>query len=222
MKPQLITLDGPVAVGKSSVGSSLAKKLSYVFFDTGNMYRAFTWKTLRAGVSPEDENELCHLANTTKFDFTASREGHLSLLVDGYDIAAELLSAEIEKYVSLIAKVAGVRRAMVVEQRKLAQRGRLIMAGRDIGTVVLPWAELKVFLIASTKERAKRRYQELLERGEKASLEIVLADLKERDEMDIHRATSPLKPADDAIIINTENLSLEQVIDKIYMLALNQ
>jgi len=222
LKPQLIAIDGPVAVGKSSVGSLLARRLGYVFFDTGMMYRAFTWKVLKSGISPEDENKLCHLASASKFDFVPSQEGHLSPLIDGEDVSSKLLRPEIEEHVSLISRVAGVRQALVLEQRKLAQRGKVIMAGRDISTVVLPWAELKIFLTASNEERAKRRYSELLERGENLSLEIVLADLKKRDEIDIHRPTSPLKPAGDAIIIDTENLSLEQVVDKIYALAVNR
>jgi cytidylate kinase len=221
LKPQLIAIDGPVAVGKSSVGSLLAKRLGYIFFDTGMIYRAFTWKILKSGISSEDKQKLCKLANTTKFDFVPSKEGALSLFIDGEDISSKLLYPEIEELVPLIAKVAGVRQAMVLEQRKLAQRGKVVMAGRDIGTVVLPWAELKIFLTASTEERAKRRYKELLKRGENSSLEIVLADLKKRDEMDIHRTISPLKPAEDAIIINTENLSLQQVVDKICTLAVN-
>ena len=222
MKPQLIAIDGPVAVGKSSVGSLLARRLGYVFFDTGMIYRAFTWKVLKLGISPEDEQKLCQLANTTKFDFVPSKEGYLSPLINGEDVSSKLLCPEIEERVSLISKVAGVRQAMVSEQRKLAQRGKVVMAGRDISTVVLPWAELKVFLTASTEERAKRRHKELSERGENLSLETVLADLKKRDERDIHRTISPLKPADDAIIIDTENLSLEQVVDKIYALAVNK
>jgi cytidylate kinase len=221
LKPQLIAIDGPVAVGKSSVGSLLAKRLGYTFFDTGMIYRAFTWKVLKSSISPEDERKLCQLANTTKFDFVPSEEGNLSFLVDGEDVSSKLLSPEIEKLVPLIAKVAGVRQAMVSEQRKLAQRGKVVMAGRDISTVVLPWAELKIFLTASTDERAKRRYKELLKRGQNSSLEAGLADLKKRDEMDIHRTISPLKPAEDAIIINTENFTLEQVVDKIYTLAVN-
>ena len=221
MKPQLIAIDGPVAVGKSSVGSLLAKRLGYTFFDTGMIYRAFTWKVLKSSISPEDERKLCQLANTTKFDFVPSEEGNLSFLVDGEDVSSKLLSPEIEKLVPLIAKVAGVRQTMVSEQRKLAQRGKVVMAGRDISTVVLPWAELKIFLTASTDERAKRRYKELLKREQNSSLEAALADLKKRDEMDIHRTISPLKPAEDAIIINTENFTLEQVVDKIYTLAVN-
>ena len=221
MKPQLIAIDGPVAVGKSSVGSLLAKRLGYIFFDTGMIYRAFTWKVLQSGTSPKDEQKLCQLANTTKFDFVSSKEGKLSFLVDGEDVSSKLLSPEIEDLVPLIAKVGGVRQTMVSQQRKLAQRGKVVMAGRDIGTVVLPWAELKIFLTASTEERARRRYKELLKRGQNSSLEAVLADLKKRDKMDIHRPISPLKPAEDAIIIDTENLSLQQVVDKIYDLAVN-
>jgi len=221
LKPKLIAIDGPVAVGKSSVGSLLAKKLGYIFFDTGMIYRAFTWKVLKSGILPEDKQKLHQLATTTKFDFIPSKEGVLSIFIDGEDVSAKLLRPEIEGLVALIAKVAEVRQAMVSEQRKLAQRGKVVMAGRDIGTVVLPWAELKIFLSASTEERARRRHLELLERGENSSLESVLADLKKRDEMDIHRTISPLKPAEDAIIINTENFTLEQVVDKIYTLAVN-
>jgi len=221
LKPQLIALDGPVAVGKSSVGSLLAKRLGYVFFDTGMMYRAFTWKVLKSGTSTEDEQKLCQLANTTKFNFVPLQGCYLSPFIDDEDISSKLFYPEVEIHVPLIAKIAGVRQTLIQEQRGLAQRGKIVMAGRDIGTIVLPWAELKIFLTASTEERARRRYKELLERGENSSLEAVLADLKKRDKMDIHRTVSPLKPADDAIIIDTENLSLEQVVDKIYTLAVN-
>ena len=221
MKPQLIAIDGPVAVGKSSVGSLLAKRLGYVFFDTGMMYRAFTWKVLKSGISIEDEQKLCQLAYTTKFDFVPLQGCYLSPFIDDEDVSSKLFRPEVEEHVSLTSKIAGVRQTLILEQRRLAQRGKIVMAGRDIGTVVLPWAELKIFLTASTEERARRRYKELLERGENSSLETVLADLKKRDEMDIHRTISPLKPAEDAIIIDTENFTLEQVVDKIYALAVN-
>jgi cytidylate kinase len=221
LKPQLIAIDGPVAVGKSSVGLRLAKRLGYIFFDTGMIYRAFTWKVLKSGVPPQDEPKLCHLATTTDFDFVPSEDGALSVFIDAEDVTSKLLCPEIEELVASVAKVAGVRQSMVAEQRKLAKRGRVVMAGRDIGTVVLPRAELKTFLTASTEVRAERRYQELSKRGQNSSLEIVLAELKRRDEMDINRSISPLKAAEDAVIINTEKLSLEQVVDKIYTLAAN-
>lgn len=222
MKPKLIAIDGPVAVGKSSVGSLLARRLGYAFFDTGMMYRAFTWKVLKSSIPPEDETSLCHLASTTKFDFVPSQEGYLSPFIDGENVSSQLLRPEIEERVALISKVAGVRQALVSEQRKLAQRVSVVMAGRDIGTIVLPWAELKVFLAASAEERADRRYKELLEQGGRANYTSIFAELKRRDELDTHRTVSPLKPAADAITINTEELSLEQVVDKIYALAVNQ
>jgi cytidylate kinase len=221
LKPQLIAIDGPVAVGKSSVGSLLARRLGYVFFDTGMIYRAFTWKVLKSGISIEDEQKICQLANTTKFNFVPLQGCYLSPFIDDEDVSSKLLRPEVEAQVSLISKIPEVRQTLIQEQRRLAQRGKLVMAGRDIGTVVLPWAELKIFLTASTEERARRRYKELFERGENSILEIVLSDLKKRDEMDINRTISPLKPAEDAIILDTENLTLEQVVDKIYTRAVN-
>jgi cytidylate kinase len=221
LNPQLIAIDGPVAAGKSSVGSLLASKLNFVFFDTGMMYRAFTWKAISLGVSLEDEGTLSQLAASTRFDFSPSQTGNFSFLVDGQDLSSRLLSSEVEGKVSLISRVAGIRQAMVSKQRNLAQRGRVVMAGRDIGTVVLPWAQLKIFLVASVEERANRRYSELLERGEKADFAAVIAELRKRDDIDSQRAISPLKPAEDAIIIDTESLTLAQVVDSVYTLAAN-
>jgi cytidylate kinase len=221
LNPQLIAIDGPVAAGKSSVGSLLASKLNFVFFDTGMMYRAFTWKAISLSVSLDDESTLSRLAASTRFDFSPSQGGNVSFLVDGQDLSSRLLSSEVEGKVSLISRVAGIRQAMVSKQRNLAQRGRVVMAGRDIGTVVLPWAELKIFLVASVEERANRRYSELLERGKKANFAAVLSELRKRDEIDSQRAISPLKPAEDAIIIDTENLSLAEVVDRVYALAAN-
>ena len=216
---ELIAIDGPVAVGKSSVGSLLARKLKFSFFDTGIIYRTFTWKVLKLGIPPEDENKLSHLAAITKFDFVPAQGGCLSVLIDNEDVSSRLACSQIEENVSLVSKVAGVRQKMVSEQRAVAQKGKLVMAGRDIGTVVLPWAELKFFLVASVEERANRRYKELLERGERVDYGVVLTELRLRDDIDIHRAISPLKPASDAIIIDTEKLNLEQVVDNIYDLA---
>ncbi len=215
LKLQLIAMDGPVAVGKSSVGRLLARRLGFSFFDTGFMYRSFTWKVLRLGISPDDVSALSQLANMTRFDFVPCQTGYLSVIIDGEDVSSDILCSKVEEKVSLIARVAGVRQVMVTQQRRLAERGELIMAGRDIGTVVLPWAELKIFLVASVEERANRRYRELLEWGEKVDYNVTLADLAKRDDNDSHRTISPLKPADDAVIIDTEKLSLKQVVDKI-------
>lgn len=219
LKPELIAIDGPVAVGKSSVGSMLARRLGYVFFDTGMIYRAFTWKVLKSGVCPADEEGICRLADETAFEFVAVQEWRLSPLINGEDVSSGLLCPKVEELVPVTSKIAGVRRALVAQQRRFAERGKVVMAGRDIGTVVLPEAELKIFLTASTEERAKRRHRELVERGENASLETVLKELRKRDDMDMNRTISPLKPADDAVTVNTEGLSLEQVVDRIYALA---
>jgi CMP/dCMP kinase len=221
LKPRLIAIDGPVAVGKSSVGSALARRLGYVFFDTGMIYRAFTWKVIKLGISPTDEERICELASATRFEFVAAQDWLLSPLIDGEDVSDKLLCRKVEDLVPVTSKIPGVRQALVTEQRKLAQRGKVVMAGRDISTVVLPWAELKIFLTASTEERARRRYRELLARGDNTSLESVLTDLRRRDEMDMNRAISPLKPAADAVIIDTDGPSLEEVVDRIYSLAVS-
>ncbi len=217
---ELITLDGPVAVGKSSVGSLLARRLGFCFFDTGLIYRAFTWRVIQSGLSSEDESGLSRLAGVTKFEFVAGQEERLSVLIDGKDVSSKLTRSEVEEDVALVSKVAEVREKMVSEQRRVARRGKLVMAGRDIGTVVLPWADLKIFMVASVEARAMRRYRELLERGRKPDYEVVLTELKRRDDNDMHRAISPLKAAVDAVVIDTEELSLEQVVDRIYDLAI--
>jgi len=222
LKPKLIAIDGPVAAGKSSVGLLLAERLGYLFFDTGIMYRTFTWKAIKLGIPLEDPDKLSRLAGATRFDFVPNNKRCFSLLIDSDDVSAELNRPGVNEEVAIVAKVAGVRRAMVAAQRMVAQRGKIIMAGRDIGTVVLPQAELKVFLTASLEQRALRRYKELSQKGEKINYDLVLAGLKKRDEADFTRSISPLKPASDAMVIDTENLTLEQVVDKIYALAVKQ
>lgn len=220
MKPKLVALDGPVAVGKSSVGSLLARRLCYFFFDTGTMYRAFTWRVLQAGIPADDEEQLCQLASSTRFDFVPVQSNSLLRpFVDGEDVSSKLFRSDVEERVSVTSRIAGVRQALIVEQRRLAERGKVVMAGRDIGTVVLPWAELKIFLTASPEERARRRHRELCQRGENVAVGTVLADLRRRDEMDTRRTISPLKPAEDAVIIDTEGFTLEQIVDRIYALA---
>jgi len=222
LKAKRIALDGPVAVGKSSVGLQLAKRLGYVFFDTGVMYRAFTWKVVELGVPPGDREALAQLAGNTRFDFVPSQNGQLYPLIDGRNPISELFQPTVEEHVAVVAKMPEVRNAMVHEQRKLAAERDVVMAGRDISTVVLPWAELKVFLTASTEERARRRHRELLDRGETPTLESVLSDLKKRDDMDVNREVSPLRPADDAVVLDTEQLSLDEVVERVCTLALDR
>jgi cytidylate kinase len=217
--PQLISMDGPAASGKSSVGSLLARRLGFFFFDTGIMYRAITCKAIDLKISLEDENELCRLAASACFAYTSSPDGRIMLVVDGVKFMPASCNPRTNEQVSVVAKVAGVRRILVSEQQKLAARGKLIMAGRDIGTVVLPQAKPKFFLTASAKERARRRYLELSSHDMRITFDAVLADLLMRDELDTSREVSPLKPAADAVIIDTEGLSLEQVVNKMYDMA---
>jgi len=222
LKPRLIAIDGPVAAGKSSTGLLLAQRLGYLFLDTGTMYRAFTWKAINSGIPLEDQDKLSTLAGTTRFDFVPNNKGGLSPFIDGHNASAKLNQPEVAENVAIVARVAGVRQAMVAAQRMVAQQGGIIMAGRDIGTVVLPQAELKVFLTASVEERASRRYKQSSQKRVNIKYESILADLKERDEADSTRSISPLKPASDAVIIDTEKIPLEQVVDKIYSLATKQ
>ncbi|MBE9506323.1 MAG: (d)CMP kinase [Chloroflexi bacterium] len=219
---RLITIDGPVAVGKSSVGLLLAEKLGFRFFDTGVIYRTFTWKALNAGLSPSETDALVQLARDIAFQFVPGGGAILTVLIDGQDASQLMMSQLVERNVALIAKIPLVRERMVAEQRRMARETKLVMAGRDIGTVVLPWADLKVFLTASVEERAGRRHRELAERGMGIEYATVLAELKQRDHNDTTREVSPLKPALDAIVIDTDGLSQEEVVDKIHELAVNR
>jgi cytidylate kinase len=213
-KPTTIAIDGPLAVGKSTIGSFLAQRLGYRFFDTGAMYRALTWLALKLGVNLEDEKALEELA--LKADIELEPQG---ALINGHDVSLNLRDPEIENGVSLVAKVAGVRRVLVAKQQQLAQGGKVVMAGRDIGTVVLPHAELKLYLAASPEERAHRRHSELIQREEKADYEQVLAELRRRDKLDSERELAPLQPAPDAKIIDTDGLDVEQVLREILSLS---
>jgi cytidylate kinase len=219
---RLITIDGPVAVGKSSVGLLLAEKLGFLFFDTGVIYRTFTWKALNAGLSPSETDALIQLARNITFRFVPGSGARLTVLIDGQDVSKLMMSQLVEQNVALIAKIPLVRERMVAEQRRVAGETKLVMAGRDIGTVVLPWADLKVFLTASVEERARRRHKELAERGVEIEYATVLLELKKRDHNDTTREVSPLKPAPDAISIDTDGLSQEEVVDKIYELTANR
>ncbi len=215
-KPNLIAIDGPAASGKSTLGKRLAEHLGYLYLDTGVMYRAITWMALKRGVSVEDEKAVTQLAQNTRIDIqppsvTDGRDA--DIIADGEDITWEIRKPEVEANVSLVSSYAGVRRALSEQQRRIGSKGRIVMVGRDIGTVVLPNADLKIYLEASVEERAKRRYREKLSRGEQTSYESVLEGVINRDEIDSSRALAPLKPAEDAHILNTNNLTADQVFE---------
>ena len=222
-----IAIDGPVASGKSAVGSRLARALGYRFIDTGVMYRAITWLALERNAGLGDEAVLTKLATEAQLTVEPGPPDApeaFRVQIDGVDVTDRLRSAEVGEAVSLVSRVPGVREAMVRMQRKLAAAGDTIMVGRDIGTVVLPKAPLKIYLEASVDERVRRRYEELAAAGKPASptpisIDEVRQELALRDAIDSGRDVSPLRPAEDAIIIQTDRLSLDEVVQQILGLA---
>ena len=216
--PDAITIDGPASSGKSTVAAILAKELAYLYFDTGVMYRAVTYGVLQSNISLLDEPGITALAEKVKIDISepSVNDGRqYDVLMDGNDITWEIRTRLVDQHVSQVSAYAGVRKAMTYQQRQIGLRGKVVMAGRDIGTVVLPEAKLKIYLDASSEERARRRFKELIDRGEAANFENILAGIKKRDEIDSTRQIAPLKPAEDAVIINTDHLSVSQVVERI-------
>lgn len=215
--PEVIAMDGPVAAGKTAVGKLVAQRLGYRFLDTGSMYRAVTWLALEEAV-PLETPALAALARRVRIRVVESPRG-TRILVAERDVTDQLRTRKVEDAVSIVSQVKEVREAMVRQQQEIAREGRIVMAGRDIGTVVLPDAKLKVYLIASVEERARRRYEEFRALGRQASYDDVLANLRERDKLDSQRAHSPLRPAEDARTIDTDGKGLEQVVAEILALA---
>ena len=223
VKPALvIAIDGPAASGKTTVAQRLAERLGYLLFDTGVMYRAVTLAVLRRGISPADEPAVVRVAEAITIDVRApsAADGRLyDVIADGEDVTWEIRADPVDRAVSQVSAYAGVRAAMTRLQRAIGLRGRVVMVGRDIGTVVLPEADLKLFLVASVDERARRRHHELLERGEAAELESIRQAMAARDAYDSTRALAPLKPASDAVILDTTELSVDQVLARALALA---
>jgi CMP/dCMP kinase len=216
--PNIIAIDGPAASGKSTLGQRLADSLGYLFFDTGVMYRAVTWVTLERGVKVDDEAAVTHLAETVQIDIRppSKEDGRAcDVLADGIDITWETRTPEVEANVSPVSAYQGVRQALAAQQRRIGLRGRVVMVGRDIGTVVLPEANLKIYLDASAGKRARRRYDEIINRGGKANYKQILAGLRGRDKIDSTRTFSPLRPAGDAVIIDSDRLNADQVFEKV-------
>ena len=219
--PQIIAIDGPAASGKSTLGKLLADELGYLFFDTGVMYRAVTLAALERGLAIEDEAAVTELAEKTVIDIQPPSQAdgrNCDILVDGRDVTWDIRGAEVERYVSPVSVYPGVRRALTLQQRRIGLRGRVVMVGRDIGTIVLPEAELKIYLIASAEERARRRYGEVLARDGCASYEAILSTIRQRDQIDSTRAVAPLRPAADAVILDTDQMDIQQVLEAVRLL----
>lgn len=220
--PSIIAIDGPAASGKSTLGFRLAEVLGYLYFDTGLMYRAVTWLALNRGIDIKDEAAVTRLAEDVPIEVTAPslEDGRTcDVVVDGHDITWEIRKASVDANVSVVSAYPGVRKALTAQQRRIGMRGRVVMVGRDIGTVVLPEADLKIYLDASPEERANRRHKEILGRGGRANYEDVLGKVRDRDRIDSTRAVAPLKPAADAVILDSDKLDADQVFEKAYDLC---
>ncbi len=219
--PSIIALDGPAASGKSTLGRRLADSLGYLFFDTGVMYRAVTWLALQRGLDVRDEAAVTALAEGISLDVRPASvaDGRAcDVIVEGRDITWESRRPEVDANVSVVSAYRGVRLAMGAQQRRIGGRGRVVMVGRDIGTVILPEADLKIYLDASATERARRRWEEMRLRGEEANMNDVLSMVLERDRIDSTRDVSPLRVAFDAVVIDSENLDADQVFERVQAL----
>ena len=214
---KIIAIDGPASSGKSTLGRNLAAQLGYLYFDTGVMYRAVAWAALASGIDVHDEERVTQVANQAQIDVLppSALDGRdCDVLVDGQDVTWKIRSSEVNMVVSIVSAYAGVRQALTIQQRRVGLRGAVVMVGRDIGTVVLPEADLKIYLDASAEVRARRRYDEYMSRGEKVVFQDVLESIQERDRIDTTRAVAPLKPAEDAIYMDSNELDVEAVLQK--------
>ena len=218
MSQLIIAIDGPVGSGKSTVARRAADLLGYTYLDSGAMYRAVGWKALRDGVPLDRPGELESLARDTRIDLVPT-SGELRVIVDGEDVTARLRSLAVSQAASRVAVVPGVRHVLVEEQRRAGRCGGVVMEGRDIGTVVFPHAQLKVFLDASVEVRAERRRLEHLRKGEVLEFARVLEEVRDRDRRDRERRTSPLVRAHDAVLVDNTAMDLEETARLIELLA---
>ncbi|SDJ67117.1 (d)CMP kinase [Sediminibacillus albus] len=209
-----IAIDGPAAAGKSTVAKLIAKDLSYIYIDTGAMYRALTYQAINENVDLENERQLRGILEHIEIDLQQSPEGQ-KVLVNQMDVTHDIRTHQVTNNVSVVAKHPAVREEMVKRQKALALKRGVVMDGRDIGTHVLPDAEVKIFLIASVEERAGRRHKENLEKGFASDLNDLKKEIEKRDQLDSEREASPLLKAEDAIEIDTTSLSIQDVADRI-------
>ncbi|MDO8683989.1 MAG: (d)CMP kinase [Armatimonadota bacterium] len=213
----IIAIDGPAGAGKSTIAKRIAERLNYIYVDTGAMYRAVAWKSLQDNIPISEEEKITALAESMKIRF--DRTNGQKIFADGTDITEAIRTPEVTQLSSPVSAISGVRRRLVEIQREMGAGGGVVMEGRDIGTVVFPDAEVKVFLTASPEERARRRLLELSEKGIQSSLEDLIAQMRERDQRDSSREDSPLRKADDAVAIDTDGTTIDQVVDAISALC---
>ena len=211
----LIAIDGTAGVGKSSVGKAVALKYGISFLSTGQMYRCLGWKVLESGINPADEAAVIKAAKDTVWGFERQADSSLKVLIDGKYLGSKLLLEETGAAASKVSAIAQARQVITQKQKDLGLAGGIVMEGRDIGTVICPQAPLKIYLTAAAQARACRRVKQLEQEGQKADYDAILASIIARDERDTKRSVAPLKPAEDALIIDTSDMSLQQVIDKV-------
>lgn len=211
----LIAIDGTAGTGKSSVGCAVAAHLGYGFLSTGEMYRALAYKVFAKKINPEDHDAVLEAARQLRFTFMRQPDAKLKMFVDGEYLGDKLHLEEVGAVASRVSTNGEARRVLTDKMRDVGEDGGIVMEGRDVGTVVFPDAEIKFYLDASAEERAKRRVNQLKEAGRKADYNQILKMIQERDYRDSHRAVSPLKPAEDAVVIDTSSLTMQQVIDTV-------
>jgi len=209
----VIAIDGPSGAGKSTVAKILAQRLGYIYIDTGAMYRAIGWKTMKERLDPSDENALAGLCSRTEVTIKKDNSDP-RFFVDGTDVTGEIRTPEMGMMASTVSKSPAVRARLLTLQRELGNNGGVVMDGRDIGTVVFPDADLKFFLEAGAEERGKRRYLELKGKGMEVDLAQTIQEIKDRDQQDSGRAIAPLRKADNALLIDSSLLSIDQVVDR--------
>lgn len=212
--PLTVAMDGPVGAGKSTIADVVARRLGILHLDTGAMYRAVGLSALRRGIQLNDEAALEKLCGEIQLAVVYHAEG-MHIFVDGEDVTGMIRTEEVSMATSTVSKIAGVRRAMVAMQRKLAAETPMLLDGRDIGTRVLPDAPVKIYLTADAEERARRRWEQLKEKGTEVPYEQVLEDLQRRDDQDMNRTVDPLRPAEDAVIVDTTGLTFDESVEKI-------
>ena len=218
MIPSIIAIDGPAASGKSTIGALLAQKLGHLYFDSGVMYRVVTAVALARSIPITNESAVTRLAEDAQIDFLPSEVNdgrQFTIRADDRDLTWAIRERSVDVNVSAVSAYPGVRRAMSQQQRRIGLQGNVVMVGRDIGTVVLPEADLKIYLDATEDERARRRYLERVERGEKVEYEAVLREIRRRDEIDSSRSVAPLKKADDAIYLDSTGLGVPDVMERV-------
>ncbi len=220
-----IAIDGPAGAGKSTIGLGLAKQLGFLYFDTGVMYRAVTLAALQRGIAPDDEDAVSQLAESVLIEVlppSVDDGRQYTVRLDGQDVTWAIRRPDVDAAVSVVSAFPHVRRAMVAQQRRVARDGNVVMVGRDIGTVVMPDADLKIYLDASVEARAWRRYHELERRGAPSSYADVLTSMRQRDELDLSRTTSPLRPAQDAFIIDCTHMNADETLAHVIALVAEQ